>query len=125
MRVAKLKSGWRANRCDSEPGLCVLAGISAQAARYENDGTTNFRNIGERIANNTASYCNMAVRSSNVAMDGVSRHDRIEVMTVKVRSSMLHKSDGKCVLCDLTKVELFSVSASNGFGRYIVYALDK
>ena len=103
MRVAKLKSGWRANRCDSEPGLCVLAGISAQAARYENDGTTNFRNIGERIANNTASYCNMAVRSANVAMDGAARHDRIEVMTVKVRSSMLHKSDGKYVLCAVTK----------------------
>jgi hypothetical protein len=129
MRVAKLKRGWRANSGDSERGLCVLAGVSAQAARPENEGTTNFRNVGEYIAKNTASYCNTAVRSSNVAMDGVSRHNRIEVMSVKVRSSMRHKSDGRsyaCVYCTPSqKTELFSVSASNGLSRYIVYALDK
>jgi len=126
MRVAKLKRGWRSN---SEPGLRVLAGIGAQAPRPENEGTTNFRNVGEYIANNTASYCNTAVRSSNVAMDGVSRHDRIDVMSVKVRSSMRHKSDGRsyaCVYCmPSQRMELFSVSASNGLGRYIVYVLNK
>jgi hypothetical protein len=129
MRVAKLKRGWRANRGDSERGLCVLVGVSAQAAWPENEGTTNFRNVEEYIANNTASYCNTAVRSSNVAMDGVSRHDRIDVMSVKVVSSLRHKSDGRsyaCVYCmPSQRTELFSVSASNGLGRYIVYALDK
>jgi hypothetical protein len=128
-RVVKLKRGWRANKGDSELGLCILAGTSAQAARPENEGTTNFRNVGEPIANNTTSYCNAEVRSSNVAMYGVSRHDRIEVMLVKVRSSMRHKSDGRsyaCVYCmPSQRTELFSVSASNGLGRYIVYALDK
>lgn len=88
-----------------------------------------FETFGEYIANNTLSYCNTAMRSSNVAMDGVSRHDRIEVMSVKVRSSMRHKSNGRSyayVYCmPSQRMELFSVSASNGFGRYIVYALDK
>jgi hypothetical protein len=104
MSVAKLKRGWRANRDGSEPGQRVLAGIGAQAPRPENEGTTNLRNVGKYIANNTA------VRSSNVAMDGVSRHDRI-VMTVKVRSSMRHKSDGRsyaCVYCmPSQRMELF------------------
>jgi hypothetical protein len=95
MRVAKLNHGWRSNRGDSERDLCVLVGVSAQSARSENEGYTNFRNVGEYIANNAASYCNTAVRSSNVAMDGASRHDRIEVMSVKVLSSMRHKSDGR------------------------------
>ena len=129
MRVAKLKRGWRANRGDSDRGLCVLAGVSAQADRPENEGTTKFRSVGEYIANNTTSYCNTAVRGSNVAMDRVSKHDRIEVMSVKVLSSMRHKSDGRsyaCVYClPLQRTELVSVSASNGLGRYIVYALDK
>jgi hypothetical protein len=129
MRVAKLNHEWRSSRGDSERGLCVLVGISSQAARPENEGNTNFRNVGEYRAKNTASYYNMAVRSSNVAMDGVSRHDRIEVMSVKVHSSMRHKSDGRswaCVYCmPSQRIELFSVSASNGFGRYIVYFLDK
>jgi len=63
MRVAKLKRGWRANRVDIERGLYVLVGVSVQAARPENEGTTNFRNVEEYIANNTAPFCNTAVRS--------------------------------------------------------------
>lgn len=99
MRVAKLKRGWRANRGDSERGLCVLAGISAQAGRPENEGHTKCRNVGEYIAKNTASYCNTTVRSSNVAMDGVSTHNRIEVMSVQFRSSIRHKPDGRSNAC--------------------------
>jgi hypothetical protein len=52
MRLAKRKRGWRANRDVSERGLCVLAGISAQAARSENEVNTNFRKVGKYIAKN-------------------------------------------------------------------------
>jgi hypothetical protein len=90
--------GWPNESVGGRPIQVIVSGAYVYWL-LEAEGTANFRNVGKYITNNTASYCNTAVRSTNVAMDGMSRPGRTEVMSVKVRSSIRHKSDYRSYAC--------------------------